>query len=291
VTKSAGGKGFGTYVYPSIIYYGLKGNIRTGAAGYLWPGTQAISGTFPDPGLPAAYFRVQQPALISGMSVASISPPGTSNSVTLSIYVLPLLTTGTTAAVYTGYISNTTLTVSSGPSQGTIAVGQSVTGQGIISNTYILSGSGSTWTIGPNVNQTVGSSGSPITITNGQPVCTFVGAISGTTLTVTSVSTGAIAIGQYIAGTSVNTGTYITAGSGTTWTVSVNHNVGSTTLYASGHVSTPFTVTLGASDTQKTFYNGSTRVNAGDKIILHVSYVDNNNTNAAHDITAQIDLF
>lgn len=51
VTKTAGGKGFSTYVYPTTIYYGLKGNLTSGTtAGWLWPGTQAVSaGTFPDP--------------------------------------------------------------------------------------------------------------------------------------------------------------------------------------------------------------------------------------------------
>jgi len=50
VTKTAGGRGFSTFVYPSTIYYGLKGNISTGTPGFLWPGTQAVtSGVFPDP--------------------------------------------------------------------------------------------------------------------------------------------------------------------------------------------------------------------------------------------------
>ena len=58
------------------------------------------------------------------------------------------------------------------------------------------------------------------------PTCTFTGAISGTTLT-TSSPTGTIAIGQAVVGTSVADGTYITAGSGTSWTVSISQTVGS----------------------------------------------------------------
>ena len=50
VTKTAGGKGFSTFVYPTTVYYGLKGNISTGTLGFLWPGTQAVtSSVFPDP--------------------------------------------------------------------------------------------------------------------------------------------------------------------------------------------------------------------------------------------------
>lgn len=46
----------------------------------------------------------------------------------------------------------------------------------------------------------------------------------------------------------------------------------------------------GATDTQKTFYNASTRINTGDRIHLYVSYTGSNN-NLAEDVTGQIDLF
>jgi hypothetical protein len=46
------------------------------------------------------------------------------------------------------------------------------------------------------------------------------GGISGTTLTVNSVVTGTVAIGQVISGANVITGTTITGGSGSSWTVS-----------------------------------------------------------------------
>ena len=68
------------------------------------------------------------------------------------------------------------------------------------------------------------------------------GSIATTVLTVTAVSTttpGALAVGQFISGTGVTTGTYITAfGTGTggtgTYTVSVSQTVAATTITATG---------------------------------------------------------
>lgn len=57
-------------------------------------------------------------------------------------------------AFVTGAISGTTLTVS-GTTWGTVAIGQTVTGAGILPGTTIAAGSGSTWTV--NTSQTVGS--------------------------------------------------------------------------------------------------------------------------------------
>ena len=64
---------------------------------------------------------------------------------------------------------------------------------------------------------------------------TYTGSIAGTTLTVTAVSAGVLAVGQVISGTGVTAGTTITAlGTGTggtgTYTVSVSQTVASTTL-------------------------------------------------------------
>jgi hypothetical protein len=91
ITKTAGGLGFSTYIYPTIIYYGLKGNIRSApSGGYLWPGTQAISaGTFPDTGTPYAFFRIQQPCLLCGIS-ASLNIPCTTGSLTLIVKKTPV---------------------------------------------------------------------------------------------------------------------------------------------------------------------------------------------------------
>ena len=75
----------------------------------------------------------------------------------------------------------------------------------------------------------------------------FYGYISGSTLTVTAVTTGTIAVGQTIAGTGISSGTTITAlGSGAggvgTYTISVSQSVGATmTASLSG---TTLTVTV-----------------------------------------------
>ena len=58
----------------------------------------------------------------------------------------------------------------------------------------------------------------------------FTGSISGTTLSVSAVTSGSIVIGQTIYGTGVTSGTIITAGSGVTWTVSQSQTLASTSL-------------------------------------------------------------
>lgn len=94
VAKTAGGKGFSTYVYPTTLYYGLKGDLKTGGSpsgAYMWPGTQAATNnTFPDPdtGTPA-FYRVQQPLILSGMAVFLGIAPGTGNTTTFTVRRTP----------------------------------------------------------------------------------------------------------------------------------------------------------------------------------------------------------
>ena len=111
VTYSAGGKGFSAYIYPLIIYYGLKGNIsRAVNNSYLWSGTQEIiNGVFPDPTLPAAYFRIQQPTLIAGLFCSTNIAPGGANSITLTVYYTPVGGI-LTSSIFTVTISGTDTT-------------------------------------------------------------------------------------------------------------------------------------------------------------------------------------
>jgi hypothetical protein len=139
------------------------------------------------------------------------------------------------SAIFTGSISSTTLTVTSVQS-GTIAVGQAIFGQGVAQNSVITAlgtGSGGVGTYTVSDSQTVAST--VINSTASPAIVT--GAISGTTLTVSAVTSGTLKIGQTIEGTGVTDGTIITAfGSGSggagTYTVSASQSVSSTTIYA-----------------------------------------------------------
>ena len=105
VTKTAGGLGFSTYNYPTTLYYGLRGDLKSGTSGaYMWPGTQAVSaGTFPDPTAApnAAYYRTQQPFILSGLNAHLVGAPGTGHSTTVQIRRTPAGSTG--AANVPGY--------------------------------------------------------------------------------------------------------------------------------------------------------------------------------------------
>jgi hypothetical protein len=77
------------------------------------------------------------------------------------------------------------------------------------------------------------------------------GAIAGTTLTVSSVGSGTLAVGQEITGTNVTAGTYITAlgtGSGGdgTYTVNNSQTVASETLTATEYIETEWKVARAA---------------------------------------------
>jgi hypothetical protein len=61
--------------------------------------------------------------------------------------------------------------------------------------------------------------------TNGAPTASFTGTISGTTLTVSGVS-GTIAIGQFVYGVGVASGTIITSGASLSWTVAISQTIG-----------------------------------------------------------------
>jgi hypothetical protein len=89
--------------------------------------------------------------------------------------------------------------------------------------------------------------GGPITISNlvgtplttiGMPTaCVFTGSISGTTLTISAVTSGAVSVGQYVTGSGLTQYTQITgfiSGTGGvgTYTVNYNQSVGSTTMTA-----------------------------------------------------------
>jgi hypothetical protein len=110
VTKSAGSKGFSSFIYPTTVFYCIKGVIGNNDTGYLWPGTVSAAGggnPYPDITTPAARFRIQQPTILSGMSA---SCNGITSPNTATITVCKNASTG-------GSLSNPTvftLTLSSG---------------------------------------------------------------------------------------------------------------------------------------------------------------------------------
>jgi hypothetical protein len=139
------------------------------------------------------------------------------------------------AAVFTGSISGTTLTVSA-VSSGTIGAGQALFGVGITQATVITAlgtGTGGVGTYTVNLSQTVASEG----MNSAAVGCIFTGSIATTTLTVTSIASGSLSLGQTIQGTGVTAGTIITAldtGTGGVGDYDVNKSqtVSSATLYA-----------------------------------------------------------
>jgi len=138
------------------------------------------------------------------------------------------------AAVFTGSISGTTLTVTA-VTNGTIAINQALFGVGVTQSTVITAlgtGTGGVGTYTINQSQSVAS-----TQMNSATVGAVVtGAISGTTLTVSAVTSGTLVVGQTIQGSTVTAQTIITAlGTGTggvgTYTVNNSQTVTSRTLY------------------------------------------------------------
>jgi len=112
-------------------------------------------------------------------------------------------------AVFTGSIAGTTLTVAS-MSSGTLAVGQSVYGVGVLLETVITAlgtGSGGVGTYTVDVSQTVTTR----SLNSAAVGAVFTATSSGTTLTVSAVASGTIYVGQTIQGAGIASGTIITA--------------------------------------------------------------------------------
>ena len=84
---------------------------------------------------------------------------------------------------------------------------------------------------------TAGTNSYTLTATSATPATMAQSTIVGNTLTIGGTITNTIYIGMLLSGGSVAANTYITAGSGTSWTVSVTQNMASTTL--TGTISVP----------------------------------------------------
>jgi hypothetical protein len=138
------------------------------------------------------------------------------------------------AAIFTASISSTTMTVTELFS-GTIAVGQQVFGVGVDQETVITAlgtGTGGIGTYTVSNSQTAAAG----RYNSAQINAVFTGSTSGTTLTVSAVSSGTLHAGMTITNSSLTTKTVITAlGTGTggagTYTISNSQTVGSSTMY------------------------------------------------------------
>jgi len=138
------------------------------------------------------------------------------------------------AAVFTGSISGTTLTVTA-ITNGTIAINQALFGVGVTQSTVITALGTGTGGIGTyTINQSQSVTSRQMNSATAGAVVT--GSISTTTLTVTAVTSGTLYVGQTIQGSTVTAQTIITAlGTGTggagTYTVNNSQTVTSRTLY------------------------------------------------------------
>jgi hypothetical protein len=142
------------------------------------------------------------------------------------------------AAVFTGSISGTTLTVSGTPT-GTLAIGQAIRGANVAAGTIITAlgtGTGGAGTYIVDTSQTA-ASGTISAIIDGDiriaaqgiTQASALGSITGTTLTLTS---GTFAIGHGITGSGVTAGTVITADlGGGAYTVNKSQTVASATKF------------------------------------------------------------
>jgi len=148
------------------------------------------------------------------------------------------------AAVFTGSISGTTLTVTAMTS-GTIAISQALFGLSISAETVITalgSGTGGVGTYTVNNTQTIASE----TMNSATVGAVVTGSMATTTLTVTAVTSGTLYVGQTVRGAGVTTNTIITAlGTGTggtgTYTINNSQTFSSGTLYGLNYTIIPST--------------------------------------------------
>ena len=93
VNKTAGSLSFTSYVYPTILYYGVKGSLRGSGltTSYLWPGTGSVDNgnggnpIYPDSNV--GYYRAQQKSVIIGMYATLASNAGADQSATVTLQV------------------------------------------------------------------------------------------------------------------------------------------------------------------------------------------------------------
>ena len=131
--------------------------------------------------------------------------------------------------------------VNSGQQLSNVAIQQPTLAFGSGRNTIAYSYDGISWRgIGNTLFTTSGYGGcwnGKIWVAGGiSSQAVFTGSISGATLTISSITSGTVSVGQYITETNILPNTFITAGSGLSWTVTPPQNVISTTITANSGV-------------------------------------------------------
>ena len=173
--------------------------------------------------------------LNSNSGRVGISDNGINVNIVDGVYRYTWRISNPSTAIFTASISGTTMTVTQ-VSSGVLAVGQSVYGIGITPETVITAlgtGTGGVGTYVVNISQTVAAE----SLNSATVGCLFTGSMSGTTLTVSAVTSGTLYVGQTIEGAGISAKVIITAlGTGTggtgTYTISASQTVGSETMYA-----------------------------------------------------------
>ena len=114
-----------------------------------------------------------------------------------------------------------------------------------------------------NNNETITGTMSVNSTADIDAAATFSGSISATTLTVNSAVVGTITIGSYLYGNNVSSGTVITAGSGTSWTVAPSQTVSNTSMTAGGPAAT---IAGGLTIAKQLRVGGATTINGNTSI-------------------------
>ena len=161
---------------------------------------------------------------------------------------------GSSASFVATIAANTNLMTVASVASGVLAVGQKVSGTNIPPNTYIESlgnGTGGTGTYYLSQYPTVTITAGALTSVTPTGIGGFVGSASFTTsvMTVTAVTSGALAAGQLVQSSGVAAGTYITSlgtGTGGTGTYNLSTTPGTITptqaTSTSSFIETPFSV-------------------------------------------------
>ena len=174
--------------------------------------------------------------LNTASGLVSIVDNGVNAYIVDGTYRYTWLISNPSSATFTGSISSTTLTVTSVLS-GTIAVGDAIFGLGVEQNTVVTAlgtGTGGAGTYTVSNSQTVASTA----INSVAAPAVFTASITGTTMTVSAISSGTLVVGQTIEGANVTNGTIIveqlsgTGGSTGTYKVSASQTAASATVYS-----------------------------------------------------------